>query len=160
MLPRVLFPIFDPPFGKARNTVPLERPVLAMDAAWTSADNTPNFSVTLAFGSLFADDVLRIQIQLAGGGWTSIVSSASHTVTAADLLAGYFDFGLTGLSNANYQASVNYQRNAMLSNWSAPVSFTVSAVTNREWAIPGAYIDSGGARTFATPDAYIVEVTN
>lgn len=103
-------------------------PVLAMDPLWTTADNTPdftaNFDVTVAAG-----DDFRLQIQAAGGDWSSLLSDTTHTITAPEDAADEASLSNGTLSNGNYEARCNVTHGTT-SNWSNTVSFTIAAATN------------------------------
>jgi hypothetical protein len=105
-------------------------PVLAMDILWTSADNTADFTINVD-NTIVAGDSLQLQIQVAGGNWSSPVQDTTHTITAPEDAADQVNLASGSLSNANYEARARVTHGANTSNWSNTVSFTVSAVTNR-----------------------------
>src|SRR6266498_1123038 len=81
-------------------------PVLAMDTLWTSADDTPDFTIDID-DSVAAGDSVRLQIQAAGGNWSSLVSNTSHTITAPEDTADEIDLSLSSLANGDYEARAN-----------------------------------------------------
>lgn len=138
----------------------LEAPVLAMDPAWTSADSTPDFLLSWVSFNVLTDDVITIQVQADGGSWSSFEINNDHTVTAGEEAAGYVALGLSALTNGDHEARAKVTRGTAFSNWSNTVSFTVAAVSDREWVAGSDYIYSSATRTYAAQDSYIVEVTN
>lgn len=100
-------------------------PVLAMDPLWTTADNTPDFTADFD-DTVAAGDDFRLQIQAAGGNWSSLVSDTSHTITAPEDAADEASLSNGSLSNGNYEARCNVTHGTT-SNWSNTVSFTVAA---------------------------------
>lgn len=105
-------------------------PVLAMDPAWTTADNTPDF-VADVDDTVAAGDDTRLQIQAAGGDWSVLLSDTTHEITAPEDAADEVSQGNGSLSNGNYEARMNVTRDSdgLTSNWSNTVSFTVAVVT-------------------------------
>lgn len=102
-------------------------PILAMDPAWTTADSTPDFIADFD-GTVAAGDVFRLQIQAAGGNWSSLLSDTTHTITAPEDAANKASLSNGSLSNGNYEARCNVTHGTT-SNWSNTVSFTVAAVS-------------------------------
>ena len=113
--------------GKSGTTLPTA-PVLAMDALWTSADNTPDFTADFD-ATVIAGDSFRLQIQAAGGNWSSLISNTTHTITAPEDAADEASLSNGTLANGNYEARCNVTDGALTSNWSNTVSFTVSATS-------------------------------
>jgi hypothetical protein len=103
-------------------------PVLAMDPLWTTADNTPDFTADVD-DTVAAGDDLRLQIQVAGGDWSSPVSDTTHTLTAPEDAANEASLSNGSLSNGNYEARCNVTHTTT-SNWSNTVSFTVNATSS------------------------------
>ncbi len=105
-------------------------PVLAMDPAWTTADNTPDF-VADVDDTVAAGDDTRLQIQDAGGDWSVLVSDTTHEITAPEDAANEVSQGNGSLANGDYDARMNVTRDSdgLTSNWSNTVSFTIAAVT-------------------------------
>lgn len=101
-------------------------PVLAMDPLWTSADSTPDFTADFD-ATVEAGDDFRLQIQAAGGDWSSPVSDTTHTITAPEDTADEASLSNGSLSNGNYEARCNVTDGILTSNWSNTVSFTVAA---------------------------------
>jgi hypothetical protein len=64
-------------------------PVLAMSPVWTSADNKPDFLINLD-STVVAGDTIHLQIQLAGGDWSNLVSDTTYTVPSGT--SGSMDF--------------------------------------------------------------------
>ncbi len=102
-------------------------PVLAMDPLWVTTDNEPDFTITFDLTVTAGDDV-RLQVQAAGGDWSSLVSNTLHDITAPEDAADEVDLALAALSNANYEARANVVTGLGTSNWSNTVSFTIAAV--------------------------------
>ena len=103
-------------------------PVLAMDPLWTTADDTPDFTIDID-DTVTAGDSVRLQIQAAGGDWSSPVSDTNHVITSPEDAANEVDLSLTALANADYEARANVTH-TNTSNWSNTVSFTISASVN------------------------------
>src|SRR6266704_478634 len=78
-------------------------PVLAMDPVWTTADNTPDFTIDID-DTVVAGDTVRLQIQATGGNWSSPVSDTTHTITSPEDTANAISLSLTPLPNATYDA--------------------------------------------------------
>jgi hypothetical protein len=104
-------------------------PVLAMDPAWVTTDNTPDFTIDID-DTVGAGDSVRLQVQAAGGDWSSLVSNTTHTITAGEDTANEIDLALAALPNGNYEARANVTDGGGTSNWSNIVSFTIAAVSN------------------------------
>lgn len=100
-------------------------PILAMDPAWTSADATPDFKIFVD-NTIGAGDDVRLQIQVAGGDWSSPVSDTTHTITLGEDGANEIDLSLGALSNNDYEARA-LVNNGSDSDWSNIESFTVAA---------------------------------
>lgn len=103
-------------------------PVLAMDPAWTTADNTPDFIADFD-DTVAAGDSFRLQIQASGGDWSSLLSDTSHVITAPEDAANEASLSNGSLSNGNYEARANVTHGTT-SNWSNTVSFTVAAASS------------------------------
>lgn len=101
-------------------------PILAMDPAWVTTDATPDFTVDID-DTIGAGDDLRLQIQVAGGDWSSPVDDVTHTITALEDAANEIALGSGSLSNASYEARARVD-DGTVSAWSNVVSFTVAAV--------------------------------
>jgi hypothetical protein len=112
--------------GSAGGSPSISAPVLAMDPAWLTTDNEPDFTIDVDDTVVAGDDV-RLQVQVAGGDWSSPVSDTTHEITAPEDAANEIDLALAALSNANYEARANVTDGVVTSNWSNTVSFTVAA---------------------------------
>ena len=110
-------------------------PVLAMDPLWVTTDNTPDFTADFD-DTVAAGDAFRLQIQVAGGNWSSPVSDTNHTITAPEDAANEANLSNGLLSNGNYEARCNVTHGTT-SNWSNTVSFTVSAATTATYYFLG-----------------------
>lgn len=102
-------------------------PVLAMDPAWTTADNTPDF-VADVDDTVAAGDDTRLQIQAALGDWSVLLSNTTHEITAPEDAANEVSQANGSLSNGDYEARMNVTTASGTSAWSNTVSFTVAAV--------------------------------
>jgi hypothetical protein len=107
----------------------ISAPVLAMDPLWVTTDNEPDFVIDVDDTVVAGDDV-RLQVQVAGGDWSSPISDTTHDITAPEDAANEIDLALAALPNANYEARANVTDGVVTSNWSNTVSFTVAAVTS------------------------------
>jgi hypothetical protein len=107
----------------------LSTPVLAMHPSWVTTDNEPDFTITVDDTVVAGDDV-RLQVQVAGGDWSSPVSDTTHEITVPEDAANAIDLALAALPNANYEARANVTDGAVTSNWSNTVSFTIAAVVS------------------------------
>lgn len=122
-------------YGSQRVTVvsgslsSLSAPVLAMDPVWTTADNTPDFTADFD-ATVGVGDAFRLQIQTAGGNWSSLLSDTTHTITAPEDAADEASLSNGSLSNGNYEARCNVTDGVLTSGWSNTVSFTVAATNN------------------------------
>jgi len=112
--------------GAAAPTI--SAPVLAMDPLWVTTDNEPDFVIDVD-DTVEAGDDVRLQVQVAGGDWSSPVSDTTHDITAPEDAANEIDLALAALPNANYEARCNVTDGVVTSNWSNTVSFTVAAVS-------------------------------
>lgn len=126
-------------------------PVLAMDPAWTTADATPDFIADFD-DTVAAGDSFRLQIQAAGGDWSSPVSDTNHTITAPEDATNQVSLSNGSLSNGNFEARANVTHTTT-SNWSNTVSFTIAAATanNR--------IASAGNKRIASASNYRIKAT-
>jgi hypothetical protein len=106
----------------------ISAPVLAMDPAWVTTDNEPDFTIDVD-DTVTAGDTVRLQVQAAGGDWSSLVSNTTHIITAPEDVANEIDLELAALPNANYEARANVTDGVSTSGWSNTVSFTIAAVT-------------------------------
>ncbi len=119
-------------YGSQRVTVvsgslsSISTPVLAMDPLWTTTDNTPDFIADFD-NTVIAGDSFRLQIQVAGGNWSSPVSDTNHTITAPEDAADEASLSNGSLSNGNYEARCNVTDGSTTSSGSNTVSFTVAA---------------------------------
>ena len=100
-------------------------PVLAITSL--STDNTPEFTIDFD-DTVAAGDNMRLQVQVSGGDWSSLVSDTNHIITAPEDTANEVDLALTALGNANYDARANVTHGAT-SAWSNTVTFTISVVS-------------------------------
>jgi hypothetical protein len=104
-----------------------------MDPLWDTTDNTPTFAATFD-ATVVAGDTLRLQVQAAGGDWSSLVSNTTHVITAPEDTADAVSLSNGALANASYEARANVTH-VTTSNWSNTVSFTVAAVTANTWQL-------------------------
>jgi hypothetical protein len=100
-----------------------------MDSAWVTTDNEPDFTIVVD-DTVEAGDDVRLQVQVAGGDWSSPVSDTTHEITAPEDAANEIDLALAAISNANYEARANVTDGVVTSNWSNTVSFTVAATSS------------------------------
>jgi hypothetical protein len=105
-----------------------------MDPVWVTTDATPDFIADIDASVVAGDDV-RLQIQVAGGDWSVLVSDTTHDITAPEDAADEVSLANGSLSNANYEARANVTTTAGTSNWSNTVSFTVAAVSSNYTAV-------------------------
>lgn len=103
-------------------------PVLAMDPSWDTTQASPAFTIDIDDTIAEGDDV-RLQIQVAGGDWSSPVSDTTHTITSGEDSANEIDLSLAALGNDDYEARALVNDGTSDSDWSNVVSFTVAAVT-------------------------------
>jgi hypothetical protein len=101
-------------------------PVLAIISLTT--DNTPEFTIDVD-DTVVAGDSVRLQVQAAGGDWSSPVSDTTHVITSGEDAANEVDLALTALANGNYEARANVTHTTV-SSWSNTVSFTIAAVSS------------------------------
>lgn len=101
-------------------------PVLTITSA--SSDDTPEFTIDID-NTVTAGDSIRLQIQVAGGDWSSLVSDTTHDITAPEDAANEINLALAALANGNYEARCNVTDGVLTSNWSNTVSFTISGAT-------------------------------
>ena len=122
--------------GSASGSAPVAptAPVLAMDPAWVTTDNEPDFTIDVD-DTVEAGDDVRLQVQVAGGDWSVLVSDTTHDITAPEDAANEIDLALAALPNANYEARANVTDGVVTSNWSNTVSFTVAAATSNYTAV-------------------------
>lgn len=111
--------------GAGGSTAPTA-PVLAMDPLWDTTDNTPSFAITFD-ATVTAGDDLRLQIQAAGGDWSSLISDTTHDITAPEDVADAVSLAVGTLANGNYEARANVTTSGGTSSWSNAVSFTIAA---------------------------------
>lgn len=116
--------------GSPRGAPSLAAPVLAMAPTWTSADDTPDFTISFSSINLIAGDTIRLQIQAAGGNWSSPLSDVTHTITSGELAAGEVDLAPTPLANASYEARANVTHTTT-SAWSNTMAFAID--TSKFW---------------------------
>jgi len=121
-------------FANATGSAPalLTAPVLAMHPSWVTTDNEPDFTVTVD-DTVASGDTIRLQVQAAGGDWSSLVSNTTHVITAPEDAANEMDLALAALPNANYEARANVTDGVLTSGWSnggVPLSFTIAAVSS------------------------------
>jgi hypothetical protein len=135
--------------GGAVTAAVLAAPVLAMAPTWTSADSTPDFTISFSAINLIAGDTVRLQVQSAGGDWSSLVSNTTHVITAGELAAGEVDLGLSALANANYEARANVTHTTT-SGWSNVVSFTILIANDFKFWFDGLPLDNLGNPAAAT----------
>ena len=93
-------------------------PVLAMDPAWTTTDATPDFTIDID-DTIGAGDSIQLQIQAAGGDWSSPIENVTHVITAPEDAANEIALALGSQSNASYEARarVNDGRQARGRMW-------------------------------------------
>lgn len=104
-------------------------PVLAMDPAWTSADNTPDFTIDVD-ETVTAGDTVTLQVQVDGGNWSSLIVNSAHVITSGEDSANQVDLATGSIAGGSYEARAKVHHSTD-SAWSNTVSFTVdsSAVT-------------------------------
>jgi hypothetical protein len=112
--------------GSAGGSPSISAPVLAMDPAWVTTDNEPDFTIDVDDTVVAGDDV-RLQVQAAGGDWSVLISDTTHEITAPEDAANEIDLALAALPNANYEARANVTDGVVTSDWSNTVPFTVAA---------------------------------
>ena len=138
---------------------------------WTSATtvNPPFFSAVFDGAHMWADGQIdasnfdRIELQIdQDAAFGSPDEDATNDVDAAELLAGEVQFttgvqvgGVSLYARARHIHYVN--GGAHPSQWSNVE--TKILLTVRQFAIPGLYVNAAGLRQYATPGAYIIEVT-
>jgi hypothetical protein len=101
-------------------------PVLILVSATTVATFTIDVDNTIGAG-----DLVELQVQVTGGGWTTLVADPIHTITAGEDAANQISLSL-GLPNGNYDARARVERSStgMYSGFSnTVVNFTISGVT-------------------------------
>lgn len=97
-------------------------PVLAIISL--PADNTPEFTIDMD-ATIGAGDIVRLQVQVSAGGWSSPVSDTSHTITSTESSVNEVDLSLTALASGTYDARALVHHGSD-SAWSGTVTFTIS----------------------------------
>lgn len=100
-------------------------PVLAITSG--SSDDTPEFTIDVD-DTVAAGDSVRLQIQVSGGSWSSLVSDTTHVITSPEDSANEIALSLSSLPNGDYDARANVTHGGT-SPWSNTVTFTISAST-------------------------------
>lgn len=103
-------------------------PVLAMDPAWISSDNTPDFTIDVD-ETVTAGDAVTLQVQASGGNWSSLVVNSAHTITSGEDSANQVDLATGAIAGGSYEARAKVHHNSD-SAWSNTVSFTITATAS------------------------------
>jgi hypothetical protein len=110
-------------------------PVLILVSATAAATFTIDVDNTIGAG-----DLIELQIQATGGGWTTLVADPVHTITAGEDTANSISLSL-GLPNGNYDARARVEEvsTGLYSSFSNTVTnFTISGnISNATFYIYG-----------------------
>lgn len=109
-------------------------PVLAMDPAWVTTDNEPDFTIDVDDTVIAGDDV-QLQVAVAGTSFAAPVSDTTHEITAPEDAANEIDLSLAALPNGDYEARARVTDGVLTSNWSNTVPFTIAAASGGGAAI-------------------------
>jgi hypothetical protein len=105
-------------------------PTLAMDPGWLTTDNTPDFVINTD-NTVVAGDNVRVQVQAAGGDWTTLVSDTNRAITSGEDATNTISFSLVAtFTDGNYEARCSVTH-GVTSDMSNVVSFTVATAINR-----------------------------
>jgi hypothetical protein len=109
-----------------------------------------------------------VGFDIAGGDATQVGDVARHLIDGVYDASYNFTFdgdptenvtGNTLTAGAHTAQVAIFRAGVQVSAWSSVANYTTpSTSVERQFAVPGAYINSGGLRQFAIPGTYIVEV--